>query len=81
MTVSISRLQAEIEMVLNLGASRDDVIYAHPCKPPAHIKYAAANGINLTTFDTVSELQKLAHWHHDSGAPTTLCFCFACKPG
>ncbi|KAK9809050.1 hypothetical protein WJX72_008441 [[Myrmecia] bisecta] len=55
--------EAECEAVLGLGVPKDRIIYAHPCKPPAHIKYAAARGIDLTTFDTESELLKLATWH------------------
>lgn len=51
--------EAEIEKVLALGATPDRIVYAHPCKPPKQIKFAAANGINLTTVDTESELQKV----------------------
>lgn len=44
--------QAEIESVLSLGISPDRVIFASPCKVESHIKYAAAVGVNLTTFDS-----------------------------
>ena len=40
----------------------DRIVYAHPCKPPAQIKFAAAHGVNMTTFDTESELLKVSAW-------------------
>jgi ornithine decarboxylase len=55
--------QGEIELVTSLGVPVDRIIYAHPCKPPAQIKFAAANNVNMTTFDTESELHKVARWH------------------
>lgn len=53
--------EAEIEKVLALGVSPERIIYAHPCKPPKQIRFAATNGINLTTIDTVSELNKVSY--------------------
>eukprot|EP00891_Asterochloris_glomerata_P001630 jgi/Astpho2/1630/fgenesh1_pm.00030_%23_2_t len=55
--------QGEIEMVTSLGVPVDRIVYAHPCKPPAQIKFAAAHGVNMTTFDTESELLKVQQWH------------------
>ena len=55
--------QEEIRAVTSLGVSPDRIIYAHPCKPPGQIRYAAANNVSLTTFDTESELHKMARWH------------------
>ena len=55
--------QEEIRAVTSLGVSPDRIIYAHPCKPPGQIRYAAAHDISLTTFDTESELHKIARWH------------------
>lgn len=37
----------------------ENVIYANPCKPPSHIKYAREQGVHLTTFDSEEELYKL----------------------
>ncbi len=51
--------EAEIEKVLAHGGSPDRIVYAHPCKPPKQIRFAAAHGINLTTVDTESELHKV----------------------
>ena len=55
--------QAEIELVLSLGVSLDRIVYANPCKPGSHIKYAANVGVNLTTFDSKEELDKIQKWH------------------
>ncbi|WCJ35379.1 Ornithine decarboxylase [Euphorbia peplus] len=58
--------KSEIEMILSLGVSPDRIIYANPCKEEAHIKYAASVGVNLTTFDSAYELEKLKKWHSKS---------------
>lgn len=50
----------EIQNVLDLGASPESVIYAHPVKTIADIKYAKKQGIRYTTFDSLSELEKLS---------------------
>ena len=47
---------------LSAGVPVDRIVYAHPCKPPAQIKFAAAHGVNMTTFDTESELLKVSTW-------------------
>jgi ornithine decarboxylase len=38
----------------------DRVIFAHPCKRPCDLRYARDTGVSLTTFDTESELAKIA---------------------
>lgn len=59
--------EAEITQVLGHGVAPERIIYAHPCKPVGHLRKAAAMGVGLTTFDTESELQKLAaHQPHAS---------------
>lgn len=45
--------------VMALGVSPDRIVYAHPCKPPKQIRWSATHGVNLTTFDTESELHKV----------------------
>ncbi|XVF42155.1 hypothetical protein PTKIN_Ptkin01aG0337100 [Pterospermum kingtungense] len=55
--------RAEIETVLSLGVSPDRIIFANTCKPQSHVKYAAKVGVNLTTFDSMSELEKIKKWH------------------
>lgn len=56
-------LQAEIELALSLGATPDKIIYAHTTKPPSHIKYACAHGVNKMTFDSEDELIKISLYH------------------
>nr|QZJ85025.1 lysine/ornithine decarboxylase [Sophora flavescens]QZJ85026.1 lysine/ornithine decarboxylase [Sophora flavescens]QZJ85027.1 lysine/ornithine decarboxylase [Sophora flavescens]QZJ85029.1 lysine/ornithine decarboxylase [Sophora flavescens]QZJ85030.1 lysine/ornithine decarboxylase [Sophora flavescens] len=55
--------RAEIESVLSLGVSPDKIIYANPCKSESHIKYAASVGVNVTTFDSKEEIDKIRKWH------------------
>lgn len=55
--------RAEIEAVLSLGVSPDRIIYANPCKAESHIKYAASVGVNLTTFDSIGEIEKIRKYH------------------
>ncbi|KAJ1375359.1 PLP-binding barrel [Sesbania bispinosa] len=55
--------KAEIESVLSLGVSPDRIIYANPCKSESHIKYAASVGVNVTTYDSIEEVEKIRKWH------------------
>ncbi|KAJ4700602.1 ornithine decarboxylase-like [Melia azedarach] len=59
--------QAEIEAVLSLGVSPDRIIFANPCKADSQIKYAESVGVNLTTFDSKDELEKIRKWHPNCG--------------
>lgn len=58
--------QAEIESVLALGVSPDRIIFANPCKLESHTKYAASVGVDLTTFDSASEVEKIREFHPKS---------------
>lgn len=53
----------EIDTVLSLGISPNQIIFANPCKAVSHIKHAAAVGVNLTTFDSKLEVDKIKKWH------------------
>lgn len=54
----------EIDAVLALpNVTADDVIYANPVKQRKHIKYAAAKGVELMTFDNLEELAKVKELH------------------
>jgi ornithine decarboxylase len=55
--------RAEIETVLSLGVEPGSIVYANPCKPEAHIEYAAQVGVSLTTYDSVEEVTKLKRCH------------------
>ena len=58
---------AEIELVRSLGVGPERIIYAHCCKMQADIAHAAGVGIQLTTYDTEAELDKIAKGHPDVG--------------
>ncbi|XP_047328936.1 ornithine decarboxylase-like [Impatiens glandulifera] len=51
--------QAEIELVISLGVSPDRIIFANPCKPESHMRYAASVGVRITTFDSIYEVEKM----------------------
>lgn len=53
----------EINMVAQLGVHPSRVIFANPCKPTSFVKHAAKNGVDMTTFDNVDELYKVARVH------------------
>jgi ornithine decarboxylase len=55
--------RAEIEAVLALGVQPRDIVYANPCKPEAHLEYAAEVGVNLTTYDSEEEVAKVSRCH------------------
>ncbi|KAK2106354.1 hypothetical protein P7K49_015868, partial [Saguinus oedipus] len=56
-------LQLELEQVLGLGVAPSRIIYANPCKPASHIRYAAHHRVQLLTFDSEEELTKVAQHH------------------
>lgn len=51
----------EIKLVAGLGVADLDsrIVYANPCKPVDHIRYAASLGITCMTFDCEDELYKI----------------------
>lgn len=53
---------------MDLGVSADRIILANCCKRPRDIRTAVKRGVAMTTFDTVSELDKLAAMHADASA-------------
>ncbi|GLJ21409.1 hypothetical protein SUGI_0394170 [Cryptomeria japonica] len=55
--------RAEIEAVLSLGVAPDRIVYANPCKAETQLKYAAKVGVNLTTFDSKEEVEKIRSSH------------------
>ncbi|KAJ1834658.1 Ornithine decarboxylase [Coemansia sp. RSA 2711] len=52
--------KAEIQQVLLEGVDPDNVIYAHPCKPASHLRFARQAGVALMTFDNADELVKIS---------------------
>ncbi len=51
---------AEIDRVLSLGVSPDRIIFANPCKRQRDIVAAYQKGVQIVTFDTETELIKIA---------------------
>jgi ornithine decarboxylase len=45
-----------------MGVEPDRIIFAHPCKPVTHLRYAAERGVRLMTFDNEAELQKVKEY-------------------
>lgn len=50
----------ELERAAALGVPQSRVIFANPCKRPGDFRYAAERGVEYTTFDCASELEKIA---------------------
>lgn len=48
----------EIETILDLGVDPSRIVYAHPCKAASYMRYAAAAGVDMMTFDNADELRK-----------------------
>ncbi|ORY29411.1 ornithine decarboxylase [Rhizoclosmatium globosum] len=51
--------RTEIETALEYGVDPSKIIYANPCKQTSHIRYAAAKGVHMMTFDNADELRKI----------------------
>ncbi|KXN71033.1 hypothetical protein CONCODRAFT_75546 [Conidiobolus coronatus NRRL 28638] len=49
----------EIQMVISLGVHPERIVYANPCKPISHLKYAHSVGVRKFTFDNYEELLKV----------------------
>ena len=58
----------QMDLVLGLGVPPERIILANCCKRPRDMRRAAAAGVELTTFDTVGELHKLAKLHPGASA-------------
>lgn len=50
----------ELQIALSRGATPDDIVFSHPCKPRSHIKFAKEHGVKLMSFDNQTELRKVA---------------------
>jgi diaminopimelate decarboxylase len=57
--------KGEIEVMLKQGVHPSRIVFAHPCKRPLDIKFAKEHGVQYTTFDTESELHKMAAQNPD----------------
>lgn len=50
----------ELDRVLAMGVPQSRMIFANPCKKNADFAYANKKGVEFTTFDCISELEKIA---------------------
>jgi len=55
----------EIKKVVDLGAKPGQVIFAHTVKNPDDIVFARSVGVNVTTFDSTYEVDKIKLYHPD----------------
>jgi len=55
--------KGEILKVLNTGASPSRILFAHTIKSPDAILFAKAAGVNIATFDSTFELDKVKLYH------------------
>ncbi|TPX66728.1 hypothetical protein SpCBS45565_g04247 [Spizellomyces sp. 'palustris'] len=55
--------KGEIQMALDQGVHASKIIYANPCKQASHIRFAAATGVRMMTFDNADELRKVKAIH------------------
>lgn len=53
----------EIRKILDLGVDPSRIIFAHTIKSPDSLLYAQQTGVNLMTFDSVVELDKVKLYH------------------
>jgi ornithine decarboxylase len=53
----------EIKQVLSMNVHPSRIIWSHPCKPITHLKYASQVGVDLMTFDSIEELEKVKEYH------------------
>ncbi len=58
--------KTEIAQILNITNDPSRIIFAHPCKYISHLTYAKMNGIDLMTFDSIEELNKIYKYHPDA---------------
>lgn len=52
--------KAELELLLKLGIPPEQVYYSNPIKAPAHLRFAAKNGVQWFVVDSVAEVRKIA---------------------
>lgn len=55
----------ELERVLAMGVPQSRIIFANPCKKMMDFAYANRKGVEFTTFDCVSELEKIKEHRPD----------------
>lgn len=56
----------ELKLLTNNSISPNRIIFANPSKMIEHIKYAKYKNINLMTFDSIEELNKISLYYKDA---------------
>jgi len=56
----------EVKTILDLGVDPSRIIYANPCKPASHLRFAAKVQVPLMTFDNETELYKVKDYYPDA---------------
>ncbi|XP_070556890.1 ornithine decarboxylase-like [Ptychodera flava] len=56
----------EIQTMTDMGVEPSRIVYANPCKPNSHLKFAAERDVSLMTFDNEMELQKVKRLYPDA---------------
>lgn len=56
----------QVELVRSIGVDPDRIVLANCCKRPRDIRTALKMGVNMTTFDTLCELDKMRMMHPDA---------------
>jgi ornithine decarboxylase len=51
--------RAELESVMSVGASKEDIVYSNPIKDESDLTWAENNGVKYTTADSIDELFKI----------------------
>lgn len=65
----------EIDRVLGLGITADRIIFANPCKAPAHLTHAMQVGVKLVTADSLEEMDKIAKYYPGCGVLLRITVC------
>lgn len=58
--------KAEIKTVINAGIPTEKIIYNNPCKQISHLKYACNKDIQVLSFDSQFELDKIHNIYPDA---------------
>jgi diaminopimelate decarboxylase len=56
--------EGEIDLVLSFGVPADKIIYAHPCKPPAQVRYLNPKTSSCTIAQSDVHVQLCVHQGH-----------------
>lgn len=58
--------KGELAKILDLGVDPKRIIFANPCKPMSHIRFAESTKVDLITFDNETELHKMKSLYPDA---------------